>query len=175
MARLVLEATSFDVGRGPTPGSAFLFSMFRVFEDFLTVALTAALERRGGKVNAQQEAFLDDGELKRIDVRPDLIWWRDGRCAAVIDAKYKRLDTTGIHHPDVYQAIAYALALDTERAHLIYAENPPEIGEHAVRGTAVQLTVSVLDLSLPPTQVLGDIERIAAQIAFTTSKRSLAS
>ena len=165
LARLVLEATSFDIGHGPVGGTAFLFNMFRVFEDFLTAALTRSLQRFGGRVRPQHVAYLDAGDRRRIDVRPDLTWLRGGRCLAVIDAKYKSLDVSGIRHPDVYQATSYALALDAPHAYLVYAETAPEAGDHEVRGTEIELHVGVLDLSLPPKSLLTSVDDLAARIA----------
>ena len=43
----------------------------------------------GGVVRSQFRSWLD--EDGRIPVRPDLTWWSQGHCIAVVDAKYKAL------------------------------------------------------------------------------------
>ena len=55
-------------------------------------------------------------------LRPDIVISRDGAPVTVADTKYKVLGSGNgaIPNGDVYQAVAYALALDVPTAHLIY-------------------------------------------------------
>jgi 5-methylcytosine-specific restriction enzyme subunit McrC len=51
--------------------------MWKLFEDFVTVALGEQLRRYGGRMHAQSPHHLDEAQLVRF--KPDLVWHRDGR------------------------------------------------------------------------------------------------
>src|SRR5215468_10559738 len=96
--------------------------MSDVFESFVATALGEALGvptcawRREGKGTG---VTLDvDGV---VGLEPDMSWWVGGRCVFVADAKYKRVNAAGVKHPDLYQLLAYLLALDQPRGLLVYA------------------------------------------------------
>lgn len=164
LARLVLEATSFDVAAGDHRAVQFLFDMNRVFEDFLTATLVPALGRRGGRVQAQRSGRLDhDGALR---FAPDLTWDAEpGQPRAVIDAKYKSIATTALPNADVYQALAYATTLGLGDAHLVYAAGNERPAVHDLVGSGVRVHVHALDLDVPPASLLARVERLADTIA----------
>ena len=85
LATLILRARSIEFDDPDVPGTAFLFDMNQVYEDFLTVALRRALEARGGRVAGQYRTYLD--EASRIMIKPDVTWWLRSRCHAVVDAE----------------------------------------------------------------------------------------
>ena len=114
LAELVLRATSLEQMAGRVRVSGFLVDMARVFEDFVTVALSEALTAYGGRARRRGPHFLDVAEHVRL--RPDLVWYEeDGSCAAVVDAKYKAERPSGFLDADLYQMLAYCTALRLER------------------------------------------------------------
>ncbi|MFG0243798.1 MAG: McrC family protein [Phycisphaerales bacterium JB054] len=163
LAGLILRGSSFELGAGPATGSAFLLNMNDVFEAFVHRALCEALAvqptefRRGVR-----GVHLD--EDRRVHMEPDLSWWRGSRCTFVGDAKYKRLEPSGIKHADLYQLLAYTTALDLDRGLLIYAASEASPASHAVRFCGKQLEVAALDLNSPPADILHAVTLLADRI-----------
>ncbi len=80
LATLILKGSSITTSAGDVTSIGFVFDMNKVFEDFLSAALTEALERVGGRVQLQdQSKFLD--EERKLRLKPDITWWEgpDGR------------------------------------------------------------------------------------------------
>lgn len=164
LAELVLRTTSFEFGDGGVPVNGLLLDMPKVFEDFVTVALREELERSyGGRVHLQLRRHLD--VAGRVEVRPDLVWQRGGRYAAVVDAKYKAEQPAGYPHADLYQLLAYCTALGLPRGHLVYAAGAAEPAVHTIRHSGVEIVCHALDLSAPPAALLAQISRLASQTA----------
>lgn len=88
----MLRNLSLAEETGKLGSSTFVFDMNRVFEDFVTAAFTATMRKHGGSVRPQVGDFsLDRGAELRL--RPDIGWWDGNRCIAVLDAKYKAIET----------------------------------------------------------------------------------
>ncbi len=168
LAELVLDGASVEAGRGGVLANAFLFDMWRVYEDFLAAALKQSVEARyGGTVLRQATDWLDHGE--RIGLRPDITWRRDSRIAAVVDAKYKAHMPSG----DVYQVLAYCVGYGLRRGHLVYPAGrttrtgvPAATGErcpvrHVVRNAGIEIVSHALDLGLPPAALLAQVTELA--------------
>jgi 5-methylcytosine-specific restriction enzyme subunit McrC len=117
-------------------------------------------------LKAQVSTHLDHG--RRVPMRPDLLFTRDGRTVYVGDIKYK-LSTTGIaRNSDYYQLLAYTTALDLNQGVLIYCldggEQPPR--GVTVRYVGTELISYLLDVSGP----VGAIERSMRDLAaFVTA------
>lgn len=96
--------------------------------------------------------------------------WRDGTCAAVVDAKYKPLTTPGFPNADAYQMLAYCTALSLKRGTLIYAKDEVD-GErlHSVRNTDIEIEVKALDVTLGPDALLAQVEALADQLLDTAA------
>ncbi|WFE41491.1 restriction endonuclease [Micromonospora sp. WMMD998] len=160
LAELVLSDASVEAGRGSVPTNALLLDMWRVYENFLSVALRAAIEsRHGGTVTFQTRHHLDD--RCRLELRPDLVWRRSRtEVGAVVDAKYKA-DTA---REDAYQMLAYCVAYGLSRGHLVYAfgEHPPT--RHVVRNAGIEIVCHTLDLGADPPQLLAHIESLADEV-----------
>lgn len=166
LARLILRSLSIE--QGPRSGqlaSAFLINMNAAFEDFVVVALREALHvdarifpqgARGRRVR------LDERE--RVKLEPDISWWDGKACRFVGDVKYKRVSAEGILHPDLYQLLAYTVALDLPAGLLIYATGEAEAVEHEVVHLGKRLRVEVLDASGSPSETLAEVARIAEVI-----------
>jgi 5-methylcytosine-specific restriction enzyme subunit McrC len=163
LAELVLRSSSLDALVGEIHGTAFSFDMNAVFEDFLTTALREALIKHGGEVRAQWTGALDIEEDIRI--QPDITWWVHGRCAAIVDAKYKALDSAGVRNADAYQMLAYCTALRQPIGFLVYARDSRERSRnHRVRNSACEVRVRTVDLETPPEELLQQVGVLADEI-----------
>jgi 5-methylcytosine-specific restriction enzyme subunit McrC len=158
LAELVLRGTSVDQTPGTVAVNGFLLAMPRLFEDFVTVALTEELRRYGGRAD-KPTVFLD--EERHVRMIPDLVWWRSGAPAAVIDAKYKAEKPAGFPDADLYQMLAYCTALDLPRGHLVYARGNEQPARYVVRHCAVEIVCHALDLDRPPAALLEQIRDVA--------------
>ena len=170
LAQLILQSASVEHGTGSKRGISFLFNMNTLFEDFVTKSLSRSLERVGGHVHSQYPTKLDTRRV--LDVQPDLVWWQDGSCRAVIDAKYKATRVDAVPNADVYQAIAYSLALDVRPAFLIYAAGGEDPGEHKVANSDLRVVVSTLDISGTPTAILAAVDEVAADIEERSCRKT---
>src|SRR6266545_515517 len=108
----------------------------------------------------------------------DLVYYRaddTGRetPAAILDAKYKIETIAGGDNPDLYQMLAYSTVLRLDRGHLVYAKGPVESVRHHLYGSDVTVLQHALDLDQHPSDLLGQIDDIAAQVAATSSPGGL--
>jgi 5-methylcytosine-specific restriction enzyme subunit McrC len=159
LSELVLGDGAVDPKEGEVAANGLVLDMAWLFESFLSTALREQLERRyGGGVVAQSGGYLD--ELRRIPVRPDLIWRVDGRVAAVMDAKYKR----DIPASDAYQMLAYCTAYDLPRGHLIYVTGGDRPIRHVVRNAGREIVCHSLNLDRPPDELLHSVGELADEI-----------
>ncbi|MDE0193036.1 MAG: restriction endonuclease [Gammaproteobacteria bacterium] len=165
LARLVLRHGSFEAHRGGVRAQAFLINMNEVFQHFVTRALREEL-RLSPRVfrsdSTIERTFLDEGN--RIRLKPDLSWWESGACTFVGDAKYKRIVDTRVPNADLYQLLAYAVALDLPGGMLIYAQGEAEPATHRVRHAGKRLQVAAVDLSGSPAELLGGIKALAKRV-----------
>ncbi len=160
LAEVILAGQSFDHAAGPLPVTGFLIDMARVFEDFVTVALSHALAAYGGVAHRQYTTYLDVAQ--RVSVRPDLVWLSGNSPVGVVDAKYKSESGTGSKHSDLYQMLAYCSILRLGEGHLVYAKGYEQPARHEVRNSGVRITCHALDLQAIPTDLLAQIDAIAA-------------
>jgi 5-methylcytosine-specific restriction enzyme subunit McrC len=174
LAALVLRSTSISTDAGKTAGVEFVFDMNKVFEDFVAAAFREALAPYGGTVQEQNgNHYLDEERTLRL--KPDLTWWRAGRCRAVIDAKYKAIQDKRFPNADAYQMLAYCTGLLLPEAHLIYAKGEgPGSRVHSIDNAAVAIHVHALDLEAAPSGVLAQVAALATRIHDTAARRPLA-
>ena len=159
LAELIRAGASFEHRVGDLAVSGFVLDMPKIFEDFLTKALTEALRGSGGEVVRQPPTWLD--EENAIRTYPDIVWLRGGQPLAVVDAKYKAEKYDSFPDADLYQALAYATALDLPAAHLVYAQGNETPREYRVRHAGVRITTHVLDLGLEPRALLDQVDGLA--------------
>lgn len=165
LARLILQASSFQHRRGEVHAAAFLVDMNHVFEEFVVVALREALALSAAElVQGRGNRALKLDRRRRIGLAPDLAWWRSGQCIFVGDVKYKRLSLSGYIHADVYQLLAYAIATELRSAMLVYAQGEAEATAHDVPFAGKTLLVRTLDLSREPEDILQQVGRLADEI-----------
>jgi 5-methylcytosine-specific restriction enzyme subunit McrC len=158
LADLVIRGTSVSSRPGARRSVTFAFELHRVFEDFLEVALRAALRRRGAQLIRQPKGRSLDYQ-RTLGLEPDFVAVRDGRAVTVLDAKFKRLerDLGG----DAYQLLAYLLEFGPRCGLLVSAT-----GTHSnrrVRAVDKILGVRPLALDQPAERVLAQVDALAAE------------
>lgn len=158
VARLILRHSTFRLEAGAVRSPTFLVNMDVVFQEYLSVLLAQEAAEFGLHATATGPLFLDEG--KSVRIKPDIILSRAKTPALAIDAKYKRESPEG----DVYQALAYAKALDLPRVSLVY----PDDGE--VKPTTLRIrhdAVEVLIRTIPvgASRGFADLDERASQAA----------
>jgi 5-methylcytosine-specific restriction enzyme subunit McrC len=168
LAELILRASSIASHPGAITATAFVFDMNDIFEDFITAALRERLQARGGQVLAKWTSTLD--HEGGIQIEPDITWWKDSDCLAVLDAKYKSV-AKGARSADAYQMLAYCTALGLPEGYLIYAKDIGQAaGTHTVRNTTRKIQARTVDLQASPEGLLAQMdglveELVAARVA----------
>lgn len=163
LSAVILDNSSFDQKAGPLAVSGFLFDMWKVYEDFVTGAMSMAMMRHGGKPKVQVDHYMDAASTIRFI--PDLVWYDDsGRPIAVVDAKYKVEKLKGYPESDLYQMLAYCSALGIKEGHLVYAKGNGPVSVHVIRSCGIVIHCHSLDLALAPNQLLAEIDSLAAAI-----------
>ena len=164
LALLILRSTSVELAEGRAVGTGFVVDMNVVFEEFVRTALHEALGLAPAVFPSGSKASIVLDERAKIRLEPDLSWWVGDSCVFVGDAKYKRISAKGINHPDLYQLLAYMVALRLPAGLLVYAAGEAERVEHTVVHTGKRLEVTTIDLTGSPEQILADIARIADRV-----------
>lgn len=164
LAELILRGSAVDQAPGDVRLEGFLVDMWRVFEDFLTTALTEAFRPRGGWCRSQDRHHLDVDS--KIVMKPDLVWYLDEQPVAVIDAKYKAEKPAGFPDADLYQMLAYCTALKLNDGHLVYAKGNADQTTHQIDHAGVRIHVHTLDLDAEPADLLTQVSELAARIAI---------
>jgi 5-methylcytosine-specific restriction enzyme subunit McrC len=178
LAVLVLRAASLDIGQGGARGSAFLIDMNLAFERFVRTALRTIFEIDIARFPERAPStFLDHAAV--ISLKPDLCLVENQKIRWIGDAKYKRLPSGAYSNADLYQLLAYAIALKLEGGTLIYAaDEGVRRAEHVVLEAGKRLRVEALDLTAPPTAILRQVrdigERSGLRQAGTISRRNVA-
>jgi 5-methylcytosine-specific restriction enzyme subunit McrC len=160
LARLILERRSLEFPDQTQRGSAFLFNMNHVFENYVEAKLRQELEGHGGRVDGQRKTHLDEADT--VLMKPDVTWWSGDQCLAVIDAKYKRTTSDDFPNADAYQMLAYCTRLGLRRGVLVYADLDGEAGNSTViRNAGVEIVTTALDIS----GSIEELEESAAALA----------
>ncbi|MEV6554623.1 restriction endonuclease [Nocardia sp. NPDC051756] len=163
LSEVVLDNSSFDQRNGSLAVSGFMFDMWRIYEDFVTGAIGMAMRQFGGHPKTQFEGPLD--KASRIKFRPDLVCFDDNDVPiAVVDAKYKAASRKGFPEADLYQMLVYCAVLKLSEGHLVYAKGNEPARIHEIRNCGITIHCHALDLSLPPNQLLTEIDSLAAAI-----------
>lgn len=165
LAKLILEGTSYELEGGEVRATAFLIDMNKVFEDFVVIALREALRLTPAEFPQgarNRRVRLDRRE--RVRLLPDLSWWDSATCDFVGDVKYKRTNVEGIEHADLYQLLAYTVALDLPRGLLVYGAGVETPVTHDVVQAGRQMLVRTLDVSEGPETILENVKKLAAEV-----------
>jgi 5-methylcytosine-specific restriction enzyme subunit McrC len=167
LAGLILGGDSFEQRVGDLLVSGFVFDMWKIYEDFVCVALAEAFRRHGGASSLQHRVYLDIAEV--VKMRPDFVWSRLHEPVVVVDAKYKAEKPAGLPQADLYQVLAYCTVLDLAEGHLVYAKGSDEPAVHHVTGSSVRIHCHSLDLAKSPSLILREVESLAASMAHAVS------
>ncbi|MEV5909348.1 restriction endonuclease [Streptomyces chartreusis] len=166
LARTVLDNASVEHAPGGLRIDGFLFDMNKLFEDFVTVALREACRRLRHSARLQDSHHLD--EAAAIRMRPDFVLYEPGGApCAVVDAKYKAEKRDGFPDADLYQMLAYCTALGLREGHLVYAKGNAPHAAHTVRHAGIVIHQHALDLDQEPSDLLSDVEEVAARLVST--------
>lgn len=178
LAEVLLRHASTRASATGVTMSAFVVVMWKVFEDFVTTALTEALAAHPGYSSPQLPVYLTgagdwrEGRTGRgqDDPHGDVLMnvdvvHVDGRGApeVVFDAKYKLASSTGRYaNADHYQMLAYCTALGVSAAWLIYAGGGADI-RRKIKNVGVEVVAAPLNLRKPPEDLLAQVRTIAMQ------------
>lgn len=166
VADLILAAASFEQVHQrdrETEVSGFAFDAWRIFEDFVCVALGEAMSKtEQGQAELHHPDHLD--ELSTILIEPDFTWWHGSTCRAVVDAKYKAEKSLRFPNADIYQLLAYCTALGLDDGHLIYAKGEAQARSYRLRNSPVTVHCHTLDLAATPHELLAQVAEIGRRV-----------
>ncbi|RJQ75152.1 restriction endonuclease [Pseudonocardiaceae bacterium YIM PH 21723] len=163
IADLVLNTLSFEVGDDGLAIASFVVNMEKVFEDFLTTALTEAWSTSPGRTRPQYPAKLDGSGV--ISMNIDVVHVVDGKPQFIVDAKYKLESKKGRYpNEDMYQVISYCTALGVERAWLVYSGDTAKATRHRILNSPITVITYALDLDVAPTELIAQIGHLADSI-----------
>lgn len=163
LAEIVLAAESFEHRLGDVTVTGYMFDMWKIFEDFVTVALSESLNHIGWQCQLQAPLHLD--EQRRIGMQPDLLCRYGDSRVAVVDAKYKAERPEGFPNADLYQMLAYCTVLGLREGHLIYAKGNEDGRVHTVQKSGITIHCRALDLGLEPAALLRQVDQLAVLVA----------
>ncbi|PCD75555.1 McrC family protein [Pseudothioclava arenosa] len=143
MAQLFLRNRYQTTSAGAGQGSALLFEMNTLFEEYIGRLVARALAGSEFRVTLQGGRLfcltsLDDDRAV-FQTKPDILIWRAGQVAQVIDTKWKRISARiddpkqGVSQADVYQMMAYAHIYKAPRLTLLYPHHAGLGDEEGVR------------------------------------------
>lgn len=163
MARLFLQDRHQTTTGGGGQGTAMLFEMNALFEEFVGRLVARALVGTMLTVSLQGGRLFclsaQDSKRGLFQTKPDILIRRGGEITHVIDTKWKRIagriddPKQGVSQADVYQMMAYAQLYHAPRLTLLYPHHPglgPEDRVHArhrITGHATILETASLDVS----------------------------
>ncbi|TAP27842.1 restriction endonuclease [Arthrobacter sp. S41] len=164
IAEVVLQNMVAEAAVGKLHVASFVVNMAKVFEDFVTVALTEALRKYPGHTVAQYKTHMDESRSdgkRRIILKPDIVHFIDKQPTLIFDAKYKAASANGQYpNADHYQMLAYATAIGRTDAWLVYAGSGMP-AQRRVRNSEVSVHEYPLDLSGTPSDVIARVESIS--------------
>ncbi|WP_281982676.1 McrC family protein [Thalassorhabdomicrobium marinisediminis] len=163
MAELFLRSRYQTTSAGAGRGTALLFEMNTLFEEYAGRLIKRALARTEYRVSLQGGrrfclTSLDD-ESAAFQTKPDILIWRARQVVHVIDTKWKRISSRiddrkqGVSQGDVYQMMAYAQLYCAPRLTLLYPHHPglgaTELvqARHRITGQTTTLEIASIDVA----------------------------
>lgn len=180
MAKMFLRNRYQTTSGGSGQGTALLFEMNALFEEYIGRLVTRALAGSEYSVTLQGGRLfcltsLDDDRAV-FQTKPDILIWRTGQVAHVIDTKWKRISDRiddpkqGVSQADVYQMMAYAHLYKATRLTLLYPHHR-ELGDEdgirarfRVMGQETVLETASFDISSRVCSVDRILNQILANI-----------
>ncbi|WP_335727787.1 McrC family protein [Rhizobium gallicum] len=142
MARLFLQNRYQTTTGGGGEGTAMLFEMNALFEEYVGRLIVRALAGTGLTVSLQAGRLFclnaEDSGRALFQTKPDILIRQRGAVIHVIDTKWKRISARiddpkqGVSQADVYQMMAYAQLYRAPRLTLLYPHYPGLGAEDAV-------------------------------------------
>lgn len=183
MAGLFLRNRYQTTSAGSGQGSALMFEMNALFEEYIGRLVSKALAGSEFRVTLQGSRLfcltsLDD-ERAVFQTKPDILIWRAGQVAHVIDTKWKRISARiddpkqGVSQADVYQMMAYAHLYKAPQLTLLYPHHASLGDEEGIRarfrvsGQETVLETASFDISNGKDLVDRVLSRILAGIDET--------
>ena len=130
MARLFLQSRYQTTTSGTGMGTALLFEMNKLFEEYIGRLIFRALAGTDLTVSLQGGRLFcltsEDSGGGLFQTKPDIIIRRAGAVIHVIDTKWKRISSRiddpkqGVSQSDIYQMMAYAQLYHAPRLTLLY-------------------------------------------------------
>ncbi|NEJ00149.1 McrC family protein [Rhizobium ruizarguesonis] len=149
MAQLFLRSRYQTTSSGSGQGSALLFEMNALFEEYVGRLVTRALAGTEFRVTLQGGRLFCltsvENDRALFQTKPDILIWRAGQVAHVIDTKWKRISPRiddpklGVSQGDIYQMMAYAHLYKSPKLTLLY---PHHDGLGAVEGVQAQFRIT---------------------------------
>lgn len=149
MAQLFLRNRYQTTSSGSGQGTALLFEMNALFEEYVGQLVTRALAGTEFRVTLQGGRLfcltsLEDDRAV-FQTKPDILIWRAGQVVHVMDTKWKRISARiddpklGVSQDDVYQMMAYAHLYKAPKLTLLY---PHHVGLGANEGVQAQFRIT---------------------------------
>lgn len=169
IAQRILSGDSFEQRRGGLIVSGYVVDMWKVFEDFVSIALREAMSS-WGSASLQYRMHLD--RAQGVALRPDFLWTAHDGQQVVVDAKYKAEKPAGFPQADLYQLLAYCTVLGLREGHLIYAQGAELAVSHEIVGADVTIHCHTLDLDQPPDRLLEQTAGLASRLTVRACRVS---
>lgn len=175
LALLILQQKTVVDRHGRTQGITFSVDMNDLFEAFIRKVVERIARDRGFQLapTGHKPRFSDLAVMK-----PDILLRRSpsGRALAVADAKYKKVVPTGgdrvkWSHANLYQLLAYCVALELETGILIYAESEGMPSRQTTRGVPKILRTEEVSLSGTPETIVERAERVGLLLVKQAIRR----
>lgn len=144
MARMFLRNQFQTTSAGAGQGTALLFEMNTLFEEYVGRLVTRAIAGTEYRVSLQggREYCLTDQDSGRLvfQTKPDILIRRGNQVVQVIDTKWKRISPKiddpkqGVSQSDIYQMMAYAHLYKAPRLTLLYPHHGGLSGGDGIQG-----------------------------------------
>jgi 5-methylcytosine-specific restriction enzyme subunit McrC len=167
ISEIILHNAIAEAGEGRLHVASFVVDLAKVFEDFVTIALTEALRKFPGRARRQYRAYLDekhrDLDVNRIKMFVDVVHEVERMPVLIFDAKYKAASPNGQYpNADHYQMLAYATALGLRHAWLVYAGRG-KVTYRNLLNSKIRTVEFPIDLSGTPREVLERVDSVVKE------------
>lgn len=105
-----------------------------------------------------------------VALKPDLSYWRAGRCVFVGDAKYKARNADHAASADVYQMLAYLTALGLRSGVIVYPTGEAEPRRIRIAATGQVIDLATIPLGAPPAEILASVEELARRASGSSAR-----
>jgi 5-methylcytosine-specific restriction enzyme subunit McrC len=149
LCRLFLENGAITEHSDDWRFRGFRLDMNLLFEAFVTRAFSTVSRFTRFTAHSQRPALLSQPPSAPLWIRPDVTVCEGTRTAAIVDAKYKRLEGP-LGNADFYQMLAYGTVLQCSRAYLFYPATVwNDDGAIYVRYSPIKIHVRRIDIGHP--------------------------